>query len=177
LLGLVLAGVAVLLACRNFTLSTTVKILSTEVEFTRVDAQSLKQQLEAERILSARQLADLKNAPALDSLWFVRLTPPAEAVLPMARAIIAWQPAAAAGILLAEQLPSPAPDEEYRLWLENASGQRSDLGVIAVSPTDTAPVKFFAAASIDKSARFILTNERKTSATASISSVILSGSF
>jgi len=50
-----------LFAARVATLNTQVVYLSQEAELDRLEAQSLKQQLEAERILNARQLADLAN--------------------------------------------------------------------------------------------------------------------
>lgn len=47
-----------LLAARVAIFNTQVNLLQQEIELARLDTQSLKQQLEAERILNARQLVN-----------------------------------------------------------------------------------------------------------------------
>jgi len=52
---------AAFLAARIVAFNTQISLLKDDAELARLEAQSLKQQLEAERILNARQLADLAN--------------------------------------------------------------------------------------------------------------------
>lgn len=63
--GWIIAAAMVLLtalfAARVATLNTQVVYLRQEAELARLEAQSLHHQLEAERILNTRQLADLAN--------------------------------------------------------------------------------------------------------------------
>ncbi len=63
--GWIIAAAMLLLtaffAARVATLNTQVVYLKQEAELARLESQSLKQQLEAERILNARQLANLAN--------------------------------------------------------------------------------------------------------------------
>src|ERR1035437_675741 len=68
---------AAFLDSQNFALKTTLRLKQTEVELASVEAQSLNQQLAAERILAGRQIADLTRSKAdAGSLTLVLLCPP-----------------------------------------------------------------------------------------------------
>jgi hypothetical protein len=87
---------------------------------TAIEAKSLQQRLEAERILSARRIADLsagaRDQDGLGQCDLIPLHPPAGAS-PAAQALVVWNPHRQEGILFIHNLPVPAADSSYQLWI------------------------------------------------------------
>jgi hypothetical protein len=152
---------AAVLDSQNFALKTTLRLKQTEVELALIESQSLKQQLAAERILAARQIADLTRSNAdAGSLTLVLLCPPRTDTTGVA-AVIAWQPSTRSGVFSSCQLPPPNPDEGYTLWIEGSNGQRVSAGPIAISPGQTTKVDFKVPQQVDRPVKFVLTRERR----------------
>lgn len=135
------AAAAILaVACTYFALSRGLqdheKQLWRESEaLTRLEAASLRQQVEAESILAQQQtkalrgaydeLAGLRRTLDLAALKIVRLaSPPGHSS--EAEAIIVWDAEKQEGLLVASHLPAIAENQDYQLWL--------------VDPQDSTPV-------------------------------------
>lgn len=152
---------AALLACRNFELTTTIRLMQTDADLSKVEVQSLKQQLEAERIIATRQIAMLTENHKSEPLTFVHLNAQGTGTSGTGLdALIAWQPSAQSGLFFATQLPQLGPDEEYRLWLEGSAGKPVSAGVVNRGPQQETKVEFTTAQPVDQVARISLTRER-----------------
>ena len=170
----IIASVAILLAFRVATFETEVKLLQTDAELSKIEMQSVSHQLEAERIISTRQIADLKTQLALEPFSFVFLKSPQPSATCQS-AIIAWLQSTQTGIFIADQLPPPASNEEYRLWIEDVAGGSMSVGAIAIAPTGPTQVKFKAAKAIQNATRIVLTRERLGGAGQRSGPVVLTG--
>jgi len=153
---------AVLLAGRILAYTTQVKVLQSESELARMETQSLHQQLEAERIVTARQIANLKAQTAVEPITFVALTSP-QTSESKASATIAWQRSTQAGVFISDQLVPPAADEEYRLWFVDASGQSVSAGTIKVGPEGATRATFQLGQPMPALTRITLTREHQGS--------------
>jgi len=165
---------AVLLAFRINTSNTEAKLLREDAELARMEVRSINQQLEAEHILAARQFADLRAKTVTVPVIFVALAA-AQPANGRPAAVIAWQPANQAGAFFSDELPPPAPDEDYRLWIETTAGGTIAAGSIAVSSAHPTKVEFAVAVPVKTASRFILTREQKTGVTQPTGPVVLSG--
>jgi anti-sigma-K factor RskA len=137
-----------------------------EAALAQMERQSMQNQLEAERILASRQLADLqeqiKTNRDLSHLEIAKLV----SLLghsPQARAIAVWDPALQQGVLTVEKLPALAADQDYQLWVidpkypDPVSG-----GVFTVDArTGTARIAFHPVQLIATAAKFAVSCERK----------------
>jgi len=167
---------AALLVCRNFELTTTVRIMENEATLAQVEEQSLKQQLDAERILAARQIADLTAQSASAPMTFVNLVAPQPGETTPSASVV-WQPSTQAGAFISDRLPLLAPDEEYRLWLEDASGHAVGAGAVTVGPTGATRAEFRAEQPMRNPSRITLTRERKGTTTQPTGPILLAGSL
>ena len=85
-----------------------------------LESTGLRQRIEAERILSARRLADLRaELPEQGGLARLMIVPlvSAPGFAAPALAIVVWNPVGQEGEFLATNLPPPAPDKDYQLWI------------------------------------------------------------
>jgi hypothetical protein len=172
-LAVALGLLAALLACRYYALASAVTLLTNDAELNRIEVQSLQQQLEAERIIAARQIADLTQATT-ESLVLVRLATP-EPGNTNPCAIIVWQPSSQGGIFFAEQLPTPGLDEVYRLWIETDRRSPINAGEVKVTPTGPTHVVFHATQPLSEPTRFLLTRERVGGEPSSPGPVVMTG--
>jgi hypothetical protein len=163
------------LATRNFALSTTVQLLRTEVELAQVDVQSLKQQLEAERILARREMADLSSKGQIEPLTFVRLSSSEKDTAGFSATIV-WRPSAQTGVFFSEQLPLPASDEHYQLWIETSTGITVSAGTLAVGQ-NLAKAEFKAAGLVERPVRFTVTREHQNAPDRPSGPIVLIGSL
>lgn len=151
------------------------KLQRNNAELAQIETQSLKQQLFAERILAERQIADLTNNAKSDQIVFARLSAP-EAGPTSPTGVIAWLPSRQGGVLFADQLPTPAAEEELRLWIEESTGGSPiSAGVIIGGTSRTTKVEFKTEKSVGEASRFTVTRERKGSTTPPAGPVVLSG--
>ena len=88
---------------------------SEEAQLASLELRSLQQQVEANRILTGRQITDLQNQSGVAQLKIAKLiSPVGDATPPIA--IVIWNQAGHEGLLLTENLPA-ASDQKYQLWL------------------------------------------------------------
>jgi hypothetical protein len=116
-------------------------VLREQVALAEIQGRILRQQIEAEHILSARRVADLINGHQggrdLGRLQVLPLVHPAgPASAPFA--VVMWDPGSQEGELVVCSLPAPAPDRSYQLWLfdsEHPAG--TSIAVFAVDPASS----------------------------------------
>ncbi len=138
----------------------------------RLEAGTLKNLLEAERILSRGQLdrlasadhliADLRVQADVSRLKISALTPLA-GNSPQARAIAVWNPDSQEGVLVVSQLPALQPDKDYQLWVIDPQYPIPvNAGVFTVNlATSEARVKFKPEKNVKAAQTFAVSLERK----------------
>jgi anti-sigma-K factor RskA len=138
----------------------------------RIDAKALSNQLEAERLISRRQIdslrlaqadiSDLKKQNALADLKIDSLAS-LVANTPDARAIAVWNPHTQEGILTVTKLPALADGKDYQLWVVDPQYPIPvDGGVFQVDPvTGEARVTFKPNKPVATVAKFAVSLERK----------------
>lgn len=173
-LVLILGLLAVFLTLSYFNLAGNVKYLDTEVALSRIEAQSLQQQLEAERILAARQIADSPSKSTPEPLTITRLSSPDSSDTRL-KAIIIWRTASQTGVFFAEKLPPPAADKEYRLWIEADDHSPISSGEIRVATNGPTQLGFNITEPIGQPKRFTVTCENKDNTTLSPVVIVLTG--
>ena len=131
-----------------------------------IQSKGLQQLIEAERILSARRLADLRaGLPDPGGLARLTLVPlvSAPGFAAPALAVAVWNPVRQEGELFAVNLPPPAPDKDYQLWIMDP--QYPDpvgAGVLPVGTTvGGVRIPFRPDRPVATAARFSVSLERK----------------
>ena len=143
-----------------------------------IQGKTLRQQIEAEEILSARRLADLRSelqGPRdLGRLLVLPFAPSAGVASP-SLAVAVLDPESQDGELVVSALPAPAPDRNYQLWLfdsEHPSG--FSLAVFAV---DSAAAEILVPFKLNRTsangARYKVSIERKGGASVPEGPVVL----
>lgn len=139
--------------------------LRTQESLARVESRSFANQLEAERILSGRRIADLHGQlKAQDDLAALKITALASLLgnSPQARAIAVWDPARQAGVLTVEKLPALAGDQSYQLWvIDPQYAHPVSGGIFSVGADGWARFTFKPAQPIATAAKFAVSRERK----------------
>jgi Anti-sigma-K factor rskA len=120
---LIAAGCALfasLLFAAYLSLRAEVTALREQTALSEIQGKVLEQQIEAERILSARRMADLtgelREPRNLDRFQLVLLGPPAGSAI-ASRAIIVRDQGRLDCDLIVSTLPALGPDQRYQLWL------------------------------------------------------------
>jgi len=128
-LGLALAGIAALYVL-DLSKAT---LLEDQNQLGKLKLQSLNNRLEAERIISARELADTaaQDNGLLARLQFFSLGP-AEGGPQGATGIALWDPIRNEGLLSASGLPAVSPGEEYDVWLVDADRPEPAYGGVMI---------------------------------------------
>ncbi len=138
----------------------------------RLEAGTLKNLLEAERILSRAQIdriasterlaADLRAQADIDRLKISALTSLADNS-PQARAVAVWNPESQQGVLIVSKLPPLDRDKDYQLWVIDPQYPIPvDGGVFTVDPaTGEARVKFKPTQNVALAQTFAVSLERK----------------
>lgn len=170
--AIVLALATGYLAQLHFAGQAELVVLRESATLARVESESARQLLEAERLLAQRQIADLRAAEArvaelqrqggLGQLKIAALAAPAGGSSD-ARAVAVWSSAAQQGVLAVEKLPILAADQDYQLWIVDAQSPTPvDGGVFAVDPaTGSARFEFRPKQPVAEAARFAVSRERK----------------
>lgn len=138
----------------------------------KIDAESARQLLAAERLLSQAQIENLRNAESriaalLQQADLARLKIASLASLladsPQAQAIAVWSPEAQEGILAVENLPALPADRDYQLWVIDPQYPIPvDGGVFTVEPASgEARLQFKPKERIAHVAKFAVSLERK----------------
>jgi hypothetical protein len=131
-----------------------------------LEGKGLQQRIEAERILSARRLADLQaGLPDPGSPARLKIVPliPAPGFAAPVLVVAAWDPVRQEGELFAVNLPPPVPDRDYQLWIMDP--RYPDLvgaGVLAVGTTaGDVRIPFKPDRPVASAVRFSISLERK----------------
>jgi hypothetical protein len=115
-------------------------MLREQMALTGIEVRSLQQQIEAERILSARRVADLvseQHAQARPGVEVVPLVPRADGT-PSSMAVAVWSPGLQDGELVVVRLPLPGPDRSYQLWITDPRNPvPASAGAFTVDPAAT----------------------------------------
>lgn len=142
-----LAIAAIWMAQRDATSRAEAAVLRQQQAFADVGFQNLTQQLEAERILSARQLAMLREQrkahPDLADLRLAVLGP-TRANSDEALAIALWDAAKQEGVVFMERAPALPAGQRFELWLIEQSETAAPVsaGVLGFNAKGGARVRF-----------------------------------
>jgi anti-sigma-K factor RskA len=136
-------------------------LVSNDAEFTRLEAQSLAQRLEAERILNSGYIASLQKSGDVANLKIAKL---ADLLgnSPQAVAIAVWNPLSQSGVLTVEKLPVLQNDQDYQLWvIDPAYKDPVNGGVFTVDANGVARLDFRPDQSVTAATTFAISRERK----------------
>jgi hypothetical protein len=152
--------------------------LREETALAGIEARSLRQQIEAEHILSARRVADLlsevhgQGRPGLEIVPLVSRS----AGTPSSMAVAIWNPGWQEGELVVVGLPALAPDKGYQLWItEPKDPVPASAGVFTIDPaTSKTRVPFKSGRIVPAEAGFAVSVERRGGATSVEGPIVLS---
>ncbi len=141
-----LALVAACFASLHFLGRAENRLLRDQQALTDAVAQSLHNQLEAERLIySHERTTPYSSAPSsggLRQLVFFTLRPQnADDTLPRATAI--WNPSTGEGVFIADRLPLPPAEQTYQLWLASPTHPSPINGGVIPLPQDGRTRHFF----------------------------------
>lgn len=171
-----LAVVSLWLGGRYLAASSEASLLQRQRALTEVALESIRQQLEAERIVTRRQLQDLgqeldqaktqlaKTRGSLDiARCKITLLAAAAKDTPQALAVALWDAARQEGVLAVEKLPALQPGQDYQLWVVDPQYKDPvDGGVFNVDPSNgTARFAFKARQPVAAVNAFAVSRERK----------------
>lgn len=159
---------AIFFAAKSFNVRGELQSILDSERITRLEVGTLKNLLEAERILSRGQLnhlaaseqliADLRAQTDLARLKIVALASSSTD----ARAVVVWSPAQQEGVLVTSTLSASPADKDYQLWLIDDQNRSMSGGVITVdTDTDETRVHFKPSENIAAVRKFIVSVERK----------------
>lgn len=143
-----------------------------------IENKSLRQQIEAERILSGRRISDLLATPRaqdrLAGLQVVLLVSPG-GLNPSGLAVAVWDPDRQEGEFAISHLPPLPPDKDYQLWIVYFQYPNPvNAGILAVGPTTSeARTPFKPDRPVTAAARFTVSVERKGGVTQAEGPIIL----
>ncbi|MBX3749219.1 MAG: anti-sigma factor [Opitutaceae bacterium] len=149
------------------------ELLRQEIALADAMLRSARQQLEAERLVTGRELQDAAarvariegEMRAQGDLARFKIATLASLLgnSPQALAVAVWDPNAQEGILSVEKLPALAPDKDYQLWVIDPQYPIPvDGGVFSVDPqTGVARYQFKADKPVKTAAKFAVSLERK----------------
>jgi hypothetical protein len=163
---------AIFFAGKSFNVRGQLQSVLEDERVARLEAGTLKNLLEAERILSRGQLdrlattehlvTELRQQADVSRLKITSLAPQA-GNSPQARAIAVWNPDRQEGVLVVSQLPALAPDKDYQLWVIDPQYPIPvDGGVFTVDEkTGDARLDFKPGKTVAGTATFAVSLERK----------------
>jgi anti-sigma-K factor RskA len=168
---------AAYLTTRYLALRSETVILRESEAIARLDAQSARQQLEAERIVSGRRIADLQQASDIAQLKIARLASLA-GNSPEAIAIAVWSPERQEGVLNVEKLPPLRNDQDYQLWVvDPKKPDPVNGGVFTVDAKGTAQIRFHPDQPVSAATQFAVSRERKGGVPKAQGPLVLAGSL
>jgi hypothetical protein len=150
-----------------------------EATLADIENRSLQQQMEAERILSSRRLADrvaeFRPGANLAQVRMVVLS--AAESSSSAQAVVAWDARSQEGELAGFRLPALASDRRYWVWIiDPPTPEPISAGTLAVDPaTGGARLRLKPARPVSSSARFAISTEPAGAEPHSPGSIVLSG--
>lgn len=131
-----------------------------EVATAEAEIKSLLQQIEAERILGAQQLAEYKQAADMAALKIARLQAANDASKGQV-ALLIWNPLSQQGVLEVENLPACPTGREYQLWIIDPQyADPVDGGAFPHDSTGATKVRFHPKQPISGATLFAISLER-----------------
>ncbi len=158
------AAIAAVLGQRQFVRQSETALLREQVAIAAIELKAVRNEIAAEQILARHQLGSVVSRPSDDLAGLkITLLSSRSKSSPQASAVVVWNPAKQEGVLKVEQLPLPATDRDYQLWIiEPQSADPVDGGVFAVeASTGVADVKFTGRQPIATLEAFAISLERK----------------
>ncbi|MSU65242.1 MAG: anti-sigma factor [Opitutus sp.] len=144
---------------------TELSLARTQENLVSLALKSAANQLEAERILTGRQVAELnQQLMAQGDLAHFKITTLASLLnnSPQALAVAIWDPAKQEGVLQVEKLPALAANQDYQIWVVDPQYPIPvDGGVFSVNPAGGARVAFKSKQPVNVINAFAVTLERK----------------
>jgi hypothetical protein len=173
-----LVGIAGLLGWQNLSLSEELDLRRESDGVAQIETERLRNQLEAERLISRGQIESLREAQSaaeVTGLTVVSLISRL-ADAPAASAIAVWNPITQEGVLDARKLPTLSLDQDYQLWIFDGQNPNAvDGGVFQVDPANGGQHYAFKASLPMKGATgFEVSRERKGGATKAEGPLVLS---
>ncbi len=177
---------AIFFAGKSFNVRGQLQSVLEDERVARLEAGTLKNLLEAERILSRGQLDRLVSADRLITelrqqadvarLKITSLASPT-GNSPQAHAVAVWNPDRQEGVLVVSQLPPLAPDKDYQLWVIDPQYQIPvDGGVFTVDEkTGEARLNFKPGKTVTVAPTFAVSLERKGGAPQAEGPMVLIG--
>jgi hypothetical protein len=143
-----------------------------------IELRSLQQRIEAERILSARRVADLvseQHAQPRPGVEVVPLVPRADGTS-SSMAVAVWSPGLQDGELVVVRLPLPGPGRSYQLWISDPKNPvPASAGAFTVDPAATRTrIQFKTDRPVSVDAAFAISVERTGGAKAAEGPIVLS---
>ena len=162
-------------------------------ELTQTHLKSIQNQLDAERIVARRELANLtqekteaarqrdelgRQLKAQGDLTNLKITPLSSLLTeaPQARAVAVWNPTNQQGVLKVERLPALTPDRDYQLWIvDSQATDPVDGGTFQVDADGGGIIPFKAKRPIKAVVAYAITQERKGGVAKSVGPFVLLG--
>jgi|GEM_PF-6246941 hypothetical protein len=149
-----------------------------DAELARTESQSLGQQLEAERILSASYIEHLRSNNAPAHYQIAPLGAPSDETASNALAFVVWNAKTQTGLLFIENLPALPSDQQFQLWITDAA-QSSPInaGVFSATASPPARIVIQPAQSPANVTAFVITRERTGGAASPTGPVVATGAL
>lgn len=142
-----------------------------------IQLRSTEQTLEAERIVTTKQIADLRQAGDLAQLKIARLAS-LNKNSPEAVAIAVWNPFKQEGILTVDNLPLIQKDQDYQLWVVDPRYKDPvNGGVFTVDQRGTAHLNFRPDQPVTGVTQFAISRERKGGVPKAEGPLVAAGAF
>ena len=79
----------------------------------------------------------------------------------VASGVVMWDQTKQKGTMFVDNLPKPAADKDYQLWVLDGAGNPIDCGVIALAANGMTTVEFSSKNKVDRASNFAITLEPK----------------
>ncbi len=158
------ALVATWMTQRYYVARTEAELLRQQQALADLALKGLGQQLDAERILNSRQIAGLmEQMKAQTDLANVKIAALVSLnnASPQALAVALWDPAKQEGVFALDKAPPLSPNQRLELWVIEAKQNARPIsaGVLSVSASGGARVRFKATAPVSAIAAFAVSRE------------------
>jgi hypothetical protein len=161
---------------RYMQVNTEASLARQEAELASVEVRNLQQRLEAERILSQRQIQVLNQSGGVGELLITKLSSPGG--VGAALGVVIWNPATQQGILVPETLPTPDEEYTYQIWLQDRGSDTPVPAGTFLPETGTMHrVEFHPVQRVPNAAEIRLTLEKKPGGAKPRGAVMASGQF
>ncbi|HEY9154420.1 MAG TPA: anti-sigma factor [Opitutaceae bacterium] len=171
-----LALIASYFAAVSFGARAQLSVQKDRADLDTLELRSLRQSLEANRIIYDRQIADLQHGSSLEQLKTILLSAPGESARESV-AIAIWDSAKQEGVLSVRGLPKIASDQIYQLWLIDAGRKLSvSAALFSIDEKGRARITFRSVEHLEPS-ELTITREAAGGASTPSSVIVASGAL